>query len=309
MRAVIAATLANAGIAASKFVAFALTGSSSMLSEAIHSLADTANELLLLLGNKRAAQSPDQEHQFGYGRLRYVYAFIVSIVLFLVGGVFSLLEGFHKFLHPEELTDAWVAIAVLGVSVALESWSWRTAMREARRSGIPMLRFIRRTRQPELPVVLLEDTGALIGLSFALVGVTMSAVTGDGRWDGLGAMGVGALLVVIALFLAFEMASLLVGESALPELQEAIGSAAADSPDVVRVINMRTVHVGPDELLVAMKLELRGLLSVQEVAGAINDAERRIRIAVPSATYVYLEPDVYEEDYRSRHHPSPTDGG
>ncbi len=301
MRAVIAAMIANAGIAASKFAAYLVTGSSSMLSEAIHSLADTANQGLLLVGNKRAAKAPDAEHQFGYGRTRYLYAFVVAIILFLMGGVFSLYEGFHKFQHPEELQQAWVAFAVLFVALGLETWSWRTAMREVNRSRgrVGLIAYIRRTRQPELPVVLLEDSGALVGLVFALFGVTMAVVTGDGRWDGLGAMSVGVLLIIIAIFLAFEMASLLVGESALPEQEDAIRDAVEGTPGIDRLINLRTVHVGPDELLVAMKISAGDSASAGEVALAINEAERRIRLAVPTARYIYIEPDLYRADYTS----------
>ena len=308
MRAVIAAMIANAGIAASKFAAFLVTGSSSMLSEAIHSVADTANQGLLLIGNKRASRAPDSEHQFGYGRIRYVYAFMVAIILFLMGGVFSLYEGFHKIQHPEELNQAWVAFAVLIVAIVLESWSWRTAVAEVNKSrgSASLLGYVRRTRQPELPVVLLEDTGALIGLLFALFGVTMATVTGDGRWDGLGAMAVGVLLLLIAVFLAFEMASMLVGESALPEQEALIRSAIEETPGLNRVINMRTVHVGPDELLVAVKVGARGTKTAEGLADAINDAERRIRQALPTARYIYLEPDLYQEDYTSTSAP---DGG
>ena len=223
-KAVLAALIANLGIAVSKFVAFALTGSSSMLSEAIHSVADSGNQVLLLVGGKRARRTADVTHQFGYSRVRYVYAFVVAIILFLVGGLFSLYEGFHKFTHPEELRDVQIAVAVLLIAIGLEGFSFRTAMREANKSrgGRSLLRFVRDARQPELPVVLLEDTGALIGLVFALFGVSMATITGDGRWDGLGAMAVGTLLVVIAVFLGFEMSSMLVGESALPEQEQAI---------------------------------------------------------------------------------------
>lgn len=294
MKAVIAALLANLGIAASKFVAFAFTGSSSMLSEAIHSVADSGNQVLLLVGNKRSRKAPDAHHPFGYGRRRYVYGFIVSIVLFLVGGLFSLYEGFHKFQHPEDLSDAWIAFLVLGVAIVLESMSFRTAMREANRTRgkRSLFRFLRDARQPELPVVLLEDLGALVGLVFAFFGVTMAVVTGDGRWDGLGAMAVGTLLVVIAVFLAFEMAAMLVGESALPEEDAAIRAALASSPLVDRVIHVRTLHVGPDELLVGAKIAIGKSDTGEEIAAGIDDAEARLRAAVPSAVYVFLEPDI-----------------
>lgn len=294
MRAVIAALLANLGIALSKFVAFAFTGSSSMLSEAIHSVADSGNQVLLLVGNKRSKKVADAQHQFGYGRRRYVYGFIVSIVLFLVGGLFSLYEGFHKFQHPEDLSDAWIAFLVLGVAIVLEGLSFRTAVREANRARgkRSLFRFLRDARQPELPVILLEDLGALVGLVFALFGVSMAVVTGDGRWDGLGAMAVGTLLVVIAVFLAFEMAAMLVGESALPEEDAAIRAALASSPLVDRVIHVRTLHVGPDELLVAAKIAIGKSDTGQEIAAGIDDAEARLRAAVPTAAYVFLEPDI-----------------
>ena len=293
-RAVIAAMAANIGIAISKFVAFLLTGSSSMLSEAIHSVADSGNQVLLLIGGKRAGRKADATHQFGYSRVRYVYAFVVAIILFLVGGLFSLYEGFHKFHHPEELRDVGIAIGVLLIALALEGFSFRTALKEAKKSrgGRSLFRYVRDARQPELPVVLLEDFGALIGLMFALFGVSMAWYTGDGRWDGLGAMAVGTLLVVIAVFLAFEMSSMLVGEAALPEQEEAIAKALADTELVDRVIHMRTLHVGPDELLVATKVAIGSDDTAAGIAAGIDEAEKAIRAAVPTARYIFIEPDL-----------------
>ncbi len=296
-KAVLAALVANVGIAISKFVAFLLTGSSSLLSEAIHSVADSANQVLLLVGGKRSKRAADPTHQFGYSRVRYVYAFVVSIVLFLVGGIFSLYEGFHKFTHPEELRDVGIAIGVLLIAIALEAFSFRTAMREANKSRgrRTLFRFVRDARQPELPVVLLEDSGALIGLMFALIGVGMATVTGDGRWDGLGAMAVGTLLVVIAVFLAFEMSSMLVGESALPEQEDALRAALAGTQAIDKVIHMKTLHVGPDELLVAVKVVFGEDDNAAQIAAGIDEAEAAIRAAVPTARYVYIEPDLYRE--------------
>lgn len=293
-KAVVAALLANLGIAVSKFVAFLFTGSSSMLSESIHSVADSANQLLLLIGGKRSRRAADATHQFGYARVRYVYAFVVAIILFLVGGIFSLYEGFHKFTHPEELRDVGIAIAVLLIAVVLEAFSFRTALRETNRSRghRSLLRYVRDARQPELPVVLLEDAGALVGLLFALFGVGMATLTGDARWDGLGAMAVGTLLVVIAVFLAFEMSSMLVGESALPEQDAAIRHALAHAPDIERVIHLKTLHVGPDELLVAAKIAIRGEDDATTIARGIDRAEACVREAVPSARFIYLEPDL-----------------
>ena len=293
-KAVVAALLANAGIAVTKFIAWGMTGSTSMLSEAIHSVADSGNQLLLLIGGRRARRAADDEHQFGYGRTRYVYAFVVSIILFLLGGLFSLYEGWHKIHAPEQLTDPTIAFVVLGIAIVLESFSFRTAIKEANhsRGHRSLFRYVRDARQPELPVVLLEDAGALLGLVFALFGVGMATITGDGRWDGIGALAIGSLLLVIAVFLAVEMSSMLVGESAVPEQTEAIRSALATAPLVRRVIHLRTLHVGPDEILVAAKIATDPDQRAGELASAIDAAEESIRAAVPEAKYIFIEPDI-----------------
>lgn len=293
-KAVVAALLANTGIAVAKFVAYLVTGSASMLAESVHSVADAGNQVLLLVGGRRARRAPSSGHPFGYGRVRYVYAFVVSIVLFLVGGVYSLYEGWHKWHFPEHLSSPVVAYVVLGVAIVLEAFSFRTAIREANRArgAHSLLQFVRRARQPELPVILLEDLGALCGLVFALAGVVTASVTGDPRWDGLGAMAVGALLVVIAVFLAIEMSSMLVGEGALPEQEAAIRHALDGSDQVSRVIHLRTLHTGPDELLVGVKIAVGVDLDAARIASAIDDAERRIRASVPSARWIYVEPDL-----------------
>lgn len=298
IKAVVAALIANLGIAIAKFVAFLITGSASMLSEAIHSVADSCNQVLLLIGNKRSRRARDSTHQFGYGRLRYVYGFIVAIVLFLVGGVYSLYEGIHKILQPEELHDPQVAIAVLLIAIVLESFSLRTALAEAGKSrgSRSLFRFVRETRNPELPVILLEDSGALVGLMFALIGVGMATMTGDGRWDGLGAMAVGTLLVVIAIFLSIEMTSMLTGESALPEEDAAIRAAIEDTEGVERVIHMRTMHLGPDEILVAAKISVSGTRSVADVSAIIDKAESSLRATLDKRCVVYLEPDIFDAD-------------
>lgn len=296
-KAVIAAMIANGGIAITKFIAYALTGSSSMLSEAIHSVADTCNQGLLLIGGKRARRAPDADHQFGYGRTRYVYSFIVAIIIFLLGGLFSLYEGWHKLHFPEPISDAWIAYLVLGISIVLEAFSFRTALREANKSrgSKSLFRYIREARQPELPTVLLEDAGALIGLVFALFGVSMAEITGDGRWDGVGAIAIGTLLVIIAIFLAIEMSSMLIGESALPEQEEAIRDAIVGSPGVQGVIHMRTLHTGPDELLVGAKVAVAPDFPAQNLARMIDEAEIRIRQVEPTARWIYLEPDIRRE--------------
>ena len=293
-KAIIAALMANIGIAISKFVAFIFTGSSSMLSEAIHSVADSSNQVLLLVGNKRSLKPADEKHPFGYGRRRFVYGFIVAVVLFLIGGLFSLYEGLHKWQDPEPLNDWWIAVLVLVIAIGLETVSFRTALREANKSRgkRSLANFVKDSRQPELPVILLEDAGALVGLVFALIGVGMAVITGDGRWDAVGAMAVGTLLVVIAIFLAMEMATMLVGESALPEEVAAIRAALESAPLVERVIHLRTVHVGPDELLVAAKIAISQSETAAGIAAGINEAELALRAAVPTARYVFIEPDL-----------------
>ena len=297
-RAIIAALSANLGIALTKFLAFALTGSSSMLAEAIHSVADSGNQLLLLIGGKRSRREATGRHPFGYGRERYIYAFIVSVVLFTVGGLFAIYEGFHKVQHPEPITSwQWVPVAVLVVATALEGFSFRTAVRETNqvRGGASWAQFIRHARAPELPVVLLEDSAALIGLLLALLGVVLTLGTGDGVWDGVGTLGIGLLLVVVALILAVETKSLLIGESATDEQLDEIESALLGVTEVERIIHMRTLYLGPEELLVAAKIAVAHDETAGAVAGAIDAAEARIRSAVPIARVIYLEPDIYRK--------------
>jgi cation diffusion facilitator family transporter len=297
-RAVIAALLANLGIAILKFAAFLVTNSSSMLSEAIHSVADTGNQGLLLVGRVRARRPADERHPFGYGPVRYFYAFVVAFVLFFVGGVFSVFEGVEKLLHPHEIESAGWAIGVLLGSMVMEGLSFRTALREAdqvRPSGESYWRFIRETKHPELPVVILEDSAALLGLVFALVGVVAAAVTGNGRWDGLGSLAIGVLLIGVALVLVIEMGSLLVGESARPEVTARIGAAIEAFPKTRRCIHLRTDHLGPDEIMVAAKVEFDPDLTVEELTRAIDELEIEIRAVEPSATFIFVEPDVYRE--------------
>ena len=293
-RAILAAMLANLGIAITKFFAFLVSGSSSMLAESVHSVADSGNQVLLLIGGQRSKRAATPEHPFGYGRERYLYAFVVSIVLFAVGGLFSMYEGVHKIRHPEELTNIVVPIVVLLVAIGLEGFSLRTAVVESNkvRRGLSWVQFVRRAKAPELPVVLLEDVGALIGLVLALAGVGLTAVTGDAVWDGLGTVAIGTLLIVIAIVLGIETKSLLLGEGALPSDVDAIRAALLDGVDIKRVIHMKTLFLGPEELLVAAKITLSSSASVADVAKAINDAEARIRASVPVPMVIYLEPDV-----------------
>ncbi|MCX6403648.1 MAG: cation diffusion facilitator family transporter [Actinobacteria bacterium] len=296
IKAVLAALVANVGIAISKFVAFLLTGSSSMLSESVHSLADSGNQVLLLVGNRHSKRTTTEKHQFGYGRVRYIYGFIVAIVLFVIGGIFSLYEGIHKVQNPEEVSNSTIALAVLTVAVILESFSLRTALREvnAIRGKRTLWQFVRAARQPELPVIVLEDIGALLGLIFAFIGVGISAITKNSQWDGMGAIAVGLLLVVIAVILTIEMTSMLVGESALSEDIDAIEKALQSASIVQKVIHLRTLYVGPDELLVACKIAVSSEQSGAILSSGIDEAEKLIRASVPHARYIFIEPDIYK---------------
>ncbi|MBO1267458.1 cation diffusion facilitator family transporter [Arthrobacter cavernae] len=293
-KAIVAALAANLTIAVLKFIAFVLTLSSSMLAEAIHSVADSGNQILLLVGGKRAKRAASPEHPFGYGRERYIYAFIVSIVLFSVGGLFALYEAWDKFQHPHAIEGDfwWVPLAVLIGAIVAESFSFRTAIIESNhvRGNQSWINFVRNAKQPELPVILLEDLGALLGLVFALFGVSMTLITGDGVWDALGTAMIGLLLVAIAVILALETKSLLLGESATKD--DAAGIARAIEADGTRIIHLKTLHLGPEELLVAAKISVEAADTGQEIAKVIDDAEERIRAAVPIARVIYLEPDV-----------------
>ncbi|WIX82043.1 cation diffusion facilitator family transporter [Amycolatopsis carbonis] len=292
-KAIIAALAANAGIAVAKFVGFLVTGSSSMLAESVHSLADTSNQGLLLLGQKSSRRRATKEHPFGFGRERYFYSFIVALMLFTLGSAFALYEGIHKIIEPEGLDSPIVAVIILLVAICLEGYSFYTAIGESRKikGNVGWWRFIRQAKEPELPVVLLEDTGALIGLVFALLGVGLSTLTGDPVWDGIGTVMIGLLLGVIAVILIVEMKSLLIGEGATDtDLATIVDELAAGK--VERVIHIRTQYLGPDELLVAAKLALVPGLDTSEVALAIDDAEARVRAKVPVASLIYLEPDL-----------------
>lgn len=293
-RAIMAALLANAGIAVSKFVGFLITGSSSMLAESLHSVADTSNQALLLFGQRQARREATSLHQFGYGRSRFFYSFVVALVLFSLGAIFAIYEGIHKINHPEPLRSPLVAIGILMVAIGLESYSFHTAMVESKplKGNGTWWQFIRRSRNPELPVVLLEDTGALLGLLFALLGVGLTMLTGNPVWDGVGTLLIGLLLGVIAVILMVEMHSLLIGEAATPEQSQAIQSALEQTELVDRVIHLRTQYLGPEELLVAAKIALSPTTELSAVAAAIDAAEAAVRTAVPATVVIYLEPDL-----------------
>jgi len=296
-KAVLAALFANAGIAVAKFVGFLATGAASMQAEAVHSLADSGNQALLLWGSVAARKEADEERPFGYGQERYFWSFVVALVLFALGAVFAMVEGIEKLRHPHEVTSPGWAIGILVLGLALEGFSFRTAVRAARPKlrGRGWWRFVRETKTPELPVVLLEDLGALLGLTMALAGVSLAAATGDGRFDAAGSIAIGALLGVIAVVLAIEMRSLLIGEGTSHEVSVRLREALAAGEDVRNVIHMRTLYLGPDEILVGAKVEFDGGLDFAGLSDGIDAAEARLRAAAPvERVVVYLEPDVYE---------------
>jgi cation diffusion facilitator family transporter len=306
-RAVIAALLANAFIAVTKFAAWALTGASSMLAEAIHSVADSGNQVLLLVGGRRSKRGATAEHPFGYGRERYVFGFIVSVVLFSVGGLFALYEAYHKWHelaegHPDELLESrwwWVPIVILVAAIIAESFSFRTAIRESNktRGKQRWSKYIRAAKAPELPVILLEDFAALVGLVFALFGVGMTLLTHNGIFDVIGTAMIGLLLVAVAITLAVETKSLLLGEAASPEAVRRIEQALTNTPGIERIIHMKTLHLGPEEVLVAAKIAVVPCDTALEVTETIDRAESNIREAEPMVTALYLEPDIYDPNY------------
>lgn len=295
MRAIAAAFLANIGIAVAKFFGFFITGSSALLAESIHSLADASNQGLLFLGGRRASRPPTALHPFGYGRARYFWSFVVALVLFSLGGLFSIYEGYQKLKHPHDISSPIVAFGILGVAIVFECFALWSAVHhaQAERRGRGWIEFIRTSRSPELPVLLLEDTAALLGLIFAATGIALALVTGDPVFDAAGTLAIGVLLVAVAIVLAIEMKSLLMGEAASPDVVERIENEIQRSGDVRRVIHLITQHLGPEEVLVAAKVEFDSALSMEELARAINACEGRVRSAVPIARLIYVEPDLY----------------
>ena len=299
-KAIFAAFFANLGIAIAKFAGFLITGSASLLAETVHSVADTGNQGLLFLGGKRAQKEESQTHPFGYGRERYFWAFAVALVLFSMGGMFALYEGIEKLRHPHEIENVPVALTILVLAFVLEGFSLRTAIKESAHVKGPRTSwwtFIRTTKQPELPVVLLEDIGAETGLIIAIGGVLMSEATGNPRWDAAGSTAIGVLLIIIAIILVIEMKSLLIGEAAGDDVRAAIINSIESSDHVDQLIHIRTEHIGPDEILVGAKVEFASTLSADQLVDAINTTEDSIRENVPSVTVIYLEPDLHRTDH------------
>ena len=302
MRAILAALLANIGIAITKFIAAAISGSASMFAEAIHSVADSGNQFLLIIGGKRAKRAATATHPFGYGRSRYIYAFMVSIVLFSIGGMFSLFEGVSKLSEPHELENAWLPLTVLGVAIVLESFSLRTALHEAKkaRGKTSLVQYIRHAKSPELPVVILEDIAALLGLVFAFVGVSLTVLTHDPIYDAYGTLAIGALLILVAIILGAETSSLLVGEGATADDTTLIRDALEVVVGKGAVIHMKTLYLGPDELMLGAKISVAKGATGEEIAETINAAEESVRNAVPATRVIYLEPDIKHAKPRAK---------
>ena len=296
-RTIVTALIANFTIAIAKFFGFVITSSSAMLAEAVHSLADTSNQALLLLGKKRSKKSPSAERPFGFGRERFFWAFVVSLVLFSLGSIYAVYEGIEKIRHPHEIESLWWALAILLFAMAMEAYAFQTAVKESRlyKGDHSWKSFIRRSRIPELPVVLLEDFGALMGLVFAFVCVLIADVTGNAVWDGIGTLSIGILLGLIAIILAIETKSLLIGEGALPEQSMRIENAIISSPEVSSLIDMRTEYLGPETLLVAAKIEFSGETSPSDISADVDTIENRIREVEPLAKIIYLEPGSLED--------------
>jgi cation diffusion facilitator family transporter len=301
MRAILAALLANIGIAITKFIAAAISGSASMFAEAIHSVADSGNQFLLIIGGKRSRRAATATHPFGYGRSRYIYAFMVSIVLFSIGGMFSIFEGVQKLSEPHELENAWLPLTVLGVAIVLESFSLRTALHEAKkaRGKTSLVKYIRHAKSPELPVVILEDIAALLGLVFAFAGVSLTVLTHNPIFDAYGTLAIGALLILVAIILGAETSSLLVGEGATADDTALIRDALEVVVGKGAVIHMKTLYLGPDELMLGAKISVAKGATGEEIAETINAAEESVRNAVPATRVIYLEPDIKKAKRKS----------
>jgi cation diffusion facilitator family transporter len=297
--AVITALVANLVVAAAKFGAFVITGASALLAEALHSLADSANEILLLVGAHRSSRPADRRHPFGHARYRYLYAFLVSLTVFWLGGVLAVVEGVGHLSSHDPIVDARWAYAVLGLGAVLDGWSLRTTIRGGRTAkGVMTWRqLVRVTKAPELIVVLLEDLGALIGIAIAFAGVTLTLITGEGVWDAVASITIGVLLMAIGLVVNRETQSLLLGESATEEVVTAIRDAIAHTAGISGVVELRTIHLGPDDLVVAAAIIVDAAESTAGIARSIDDAKVHIRAAVPFRTVIYIEPRLGESPH------------
>ncbi len=292
-RAILYAFLANAGIAIAKTWAAWMTGSGSMLAEAIHSYADASNQVLLYLGLRQSTKAPDAEHPLGYGKLSYFWSFVVALLLFSVGGLFSIYEGTHKLLHPEPLSQVWIAVAVLLIAIVLEAFSLLGCIREIGniRGERPFMDWLKETRQSELVVVLGEDIAALLGLFLALIFISLAAITGNPVYDAFGSICIGIVLIVVSAFLTLRVRSLLVGRSADPMIQDAIAKIIADDDHIEKVFNTITMQFGPDTLLAA-KIKLKSGIDIETAIADINRLERNLKADIPKLKWCFMEPDV-----------------
>ena len=297
-KTILAALIANLGIAIAKFIGFAVTKSSTMLAEGIHSSADSANQLLLLLGTQRAKREPSSKHPFGYGRERYFWSFIVALILFSLGSLFAIYEGIEKIRHPHTLDKANWAIGILLFGIFIESFSFRTAIVEAKtiKGKTTWSKFVIRSKQPEIPVVLLEDAGALFGMVIALAAISLVKITGDPIWDGIGTLSIGVLLGVIATILAREMHSLIIGEAATEEDLSKIVSVIENNSQVAQLVEMRTQHLGPEEILIGVRVAFHETLQTKEIANLINQLEADIRSELKTAGPIFIEPEITENN-------------
>jgi cation diffusion facilitator family transporter len=295
-KTILAALIANVGIAIAKFAGFAITKSSTMLAEGIHSSADSANQLLLLLGTRRAKREPSSKHPFGYGRERYFWSFVVALILFSLGSLFAVYEGIEKIRHPHTLNNASWAIGILIFGIFIESFSFRTAIVEAKtiKGETSWSKFVVRSKQPEIPVVLLEDAGALFGMVIALGAITLVKTTGEPIWDGIGTLSIGVLLGVIAIILAREMHSLIIGEAASEVDRLKIESIIENNRQVVQLVEMRTQHLGPEEILIGLRVAFNETLQTKDIANLINELETDIRIELKNAGPIFIEPEITE---------------
>ena len=294
-RAILYAFLANSGIALAKTWAAWLTGSGSMLAEAIHSYADAGNQVLLFLGLRQSTRPADREHPLGYGKLSYFWSFIVAVLLFSMGGLFSIYEGFHKLQHPEPLSQIWVAQLVLVFAIGLEGFSLHGCIREIGniRGGRSFKDWLEHTRNSELVVVLGEDIAALLGLLIALCFVSLASWTGNTMYDAFGSISIGVVLLVVSVFVALRVRSLLVGRSADPLIQEAISNIISQEPDIEQVFNIITMQFGPDTMLAA-KIKLRSGMDIEAAVNSINALERRLKVEVPNLEWCFIEPDIVD---------------
>lgn len=285
---------ANLGISIAKGVAAFFTGSGAMLAETIHSVADCGNQVLLLIGVRGAQKPPTESHPLGYGRNAFFWSFMVALLLFSLGGMFSIYEGVHKVLEPEPVEKVWLGIGILGFSLALEAVSLFGAVREMRKRSRqkPLMRFVRETTDSDLVVVFGENLAAVLGLGLAMGALALSHVTGDARWDAAGSVSIGVVLIVVAVFLAVEVKSLLLGERAEPELEIAVREIVAGEPSMHAVWRIITVQQGPGEVLLAMKVEFDQTLLAKEIPEAINRFEERLRGRRPDAKWIFVEPDT-----------------